>query len=182
MRRVNNERIKGVVGDEKRRMVGEEWKERERKIEWFVPLLPRARFTWSRGRHDSLSIIIICVNGREKDGKGTSSLSSTCSSSRGAALRKGGGEIPFQLSNNDALPPLPFPSSNLFCSDFWLRKSWGFLTVNLMLTSLGKCFEFFEVINFDSFGNVWRNDMKRLRKINVVYVTSSSCFSYSRIA
>lgn len=143
MRRVNNERIKGVVGDEKRRMmVGEEWKERER----MVRLSSSTCSLHVVSQETRFSFHYYYMREWEREGwKRTSSLSSTCSSSRGAALRKGGGEIPFQLSNNDALPPLPFPSSNLFCSDFWLRKSWGFLTVNLMLTSLGKCFEFFEV-------------------------------------
>lgn len=67
------------------------------------------------------------------------------SSSRGAAARKGGGEIPFQLSNNDALPLHSFfSSSNLFWPGFWSRKCCSLRIFN---TSMLESFlvEFFEV-------------------------------------
>lgn len=101
-------------------------------MECFASLLPRARFTWSRGRDDSLPIIITCVN----DGEGSvgerrmGMADERTSSSRGAAARKGGGEIPFQLSNNDALPLHSFFRPRIYFGLVFGHESvaaWGFL-------------------------------------------------------
>lgn len=113
-------------------------------MECFVSLLPRARFTWSRGRDDSLPIIITCVN----DGEGSvgerrmGMADERTSSSRGAAARKGGGEIP-AVEQRCTSAPLLFSSSNLFWPGFWSRKccSLGIFNTS-MLTFL---VEFFEV-------------------------------------